>query len=108
MVLTGLHRYPEEALARVVEDCGRLGLDEGMLLDEIGRHLMDRVPHMLGHDLVALVKGYAGTQHSPSILLFHAISDRLKELGEEVIDAEEKKAVDEAFDSLGYSKLKPF
>lgn len=107
MVLAGLHRYPQEALVKVVEDCGRLGLDDTMLLDEIGRHLMGRLPDMPAAELAGLVRGYAGTNHSPSILLFEAISDRLKELRGEGLDDETKKALDDAFEALGYEHLKP-
>ncbi|KAL6766267.1 hypothetical protein ACKKBG_A35345 [Auxenochlorella protothecoides x Auxenochlorella symbiontica] len=107
MVLSGVSRYPTATLAQVIYDCGRLGVSEDMLLDEVARHLMDKIPDMAPPELVSLASGYAGVAHSPSILLFQAISERLREEGAG-LEAELKTAANEAFAELGYTDLKPF
>ncbi len=107
MVLSGMSRYPTATLAQVIYDCGRLGVSEDMLLDEVARHLMDKIPDMAPPELVSLASGYAGVAHSPSILLFQAISERLREEGAG-LEAELKTAANEAFAELGYTDLKPF
>lgn len=95
------------SLAQVIEDCGTLGLTEHMLLDEIGRHLINKVSEMTAKDMLRLVMGYSGTEHSPSILLFQALSEGLKEKGGD-LSPDDKKVADWGFEQLGYPDLQPF
>lgn len=49
--------------------------------------------------------GLAETEHSPSVILFEAISNRAVELSGE-IDSDQKKALEKAFQKLGYEHKK--
>jgi len=100
MLVQGAARHSGPALTNVVAAFGQLRFRDEMVLDEISRHLMAKVENLDQEHLHNLVEGLAQVDHSPSILLLDAVSERLHQLGG--VKGEEGSKIQERLKDLGH------
>lgn len=100
-VIETVEDFHAKNLTEIIECCGKLRYENLDLLDAISRHLVSKADAMSAKEISELVGGLAIVDHSPSVVLFDALSARVKQIGSEFTD-KQRKIVEDGFKELGY------
>jgi len=101
MVIMGLKRFSNQELSSIIKAAGTLQFDDDMLLDRTSQQLMLTVHKMKAEELYNLATGLAELEHSPSVILFDAISERATEISGD-FSPEQKQGLEKAYQKLDY------
>lgn len=88
-------------LTDVVAAVGKLKFGDQMMLDTLGRRVFEKVSTLLPHELVAVVQGLQGSDHSVSKVLFDELQKRMSEV-ESKLTPEQKEQLKRGFKHFGY------
>lgn len=101
MVVLGRRRFNARLLTNIIQSAADLKFDDESLMDKISQNLMTRMEKLDAVEVTDLATGLAALEHSPSVVLFEALQKQAGKLEGE-LDEEKRKAMKDAFKSLGY------
>lgn len=105
MLVVGSERLDADSVASTIAALGRLGYRDELALDQLARAVAGSVATLDAKPLAELAEGLAALQHSPSIVLLHAVRKRLAQLMKGgAIDGRLQADIHRALANLGYNE----